>query len=98
MNALASDVIEYIYSTSDNLERQEMVQSFYGQYYLLARSIENQAESTDNKLSLKEFVALKPQVKDQILEKIEVIVQKLMEKGMSRHSIVQAITKDYVMC
>lgn len=35
---------------------------------------------------------------DAILEKIEAIVQKLIEKGMSRHSIVQAIIADYVIC
>lgn len=29
---------------------------------------------------------------------MEAIVQKLVEKGMSRHSIVQAIIRDYVVC
>jgi hypothetical protein len=93
----ASEVIEYIYSQTDQeKDRVQMVHSFYGQYYLLLKtsettSIENQAQS------LQQFIKLKPQLKEQILEKIENIVQKLVEKGMSRHSIVQAIIKDYVV-
>ena len=47
-------------------------------------------------LSLKDFIKQKPQLKEPIMEKIEGIVQKLVEKGMSRHSIVQAIIKDYI--
>lgn len=34
---------------------------------------------------------------ERVLTKIESIVQKLVEKGMARHSIVQAIIADYVM-
>jgi hypothetical protein len=48
-------------------------------------------------LSLKEFIVAKPQLKEQILNKVEGIVQKMFEKGMSRHSIVQAIAKDYIL-
>lgn len=40
----------------------------------------------------------KPLLKDKILEKIEGIIQKLVEKGMSRHSLVQAIIADYILC
>ena len=48
--------------------------------------------------SLKQFMEAKPQLAEQILDKIENIVQKLVEKGMSRHSIVQAIIHDYIIC
>ena len=37
-------------------------------------------------------------LKDKILDKIEGIIQKLVEKGMSRHSLVQAIIADYIFC
>lgn len=33
---------------------------------------------------------------EQILTKIENIVQKLLEKGMSRHTLTQAIVCDYI--
>ena len=32
------------------------------------------------------------------MDKLENIVQKLVEKGMSRHSVVQAIISDYILC
>lgn len=37
-------------------------------------------------------------LKEKILDKIEGIIQKLVEKGMSRHSLVQAIIADYIFC
>jgi len=80
-----------------------MVHSFYGQYYLLLKTMDKTVDGADGKVntqsvqSLTEFIKQKPQLKEQILEKIEGIVQKLVEKGMSRHSVVQAIIKDYVM-
>lgn len=64
-----------------------MVQSFYGQYYLLLKTVDSSVENTQS-LSLKDFIEQKPQLKEEILSKIETIVQKLLEKGMSRHSIV----------
>lgn len=77
-------------------QRQEMVFAFYGRFFILFK---DQLSQADNKnLSLKQFLEKKPQLRTQIMEKIEVIVQKLVEKGMSRHSIVQAIIYDYVMC
>jgi len=48
-------------------------------------------------MGLKQFLEEKPQLAEKVLEKIENIVQKLVEKGMSRHSIVQAIICDYVV-
>jgi hypothetical protein len=47
---------------------------------------------------LKQFLEQKPMLKDKILDKIEGIIQKLVEKGMSRHSLVQAIIADYIFC
>lgn len=46
--------------------------------------------------NLKDFVETKPQLAEQVLSKVEITVQKLIEKGMSRHSLVQAIVCDYV--
>jgi hypothetical protein len=41
MNVTGSDVIEYIYCQTDNdKDRHQMVQSFYGQYYLLLKSVD----------------------------------------------------------
>ena len=47
-------------------------------------------------MGLKEFLELKPTMAQQVLDKIEGIVQKLVEKGMSRHSLVQAIICEYI--
>lgn len=45
MNQTASDVIEYIYCQIDNeKDRQQMVQSFYGQYYLLLKTVDTSVE------------------------------------------------------
>jgi hypothetical protein len=63
-----------------------MVQAFYGAQYILLLNTLN--ESDEHKGTLKQFCEKKPQLADQILVKIENIVQKLVEKGMSRHSLV----------
>jgi DNA-binding protein H-NS len=75
-----------------------MVYSFYGQYFLLLKTIDASLEKENATSSLKQFMEAKPQLAEQILDKIENIVQKLVEKGMSRHSIVQAIIHDYIIC
>ena len=94
MHQHASDVIEYVYTiTTDNEKhRREMVQAFYGQYFILFKA----ADESSEKMGLKEFIALKPSMATQVLDKIEGIVQKLVEKGMSRHSLVQAIICEYI--
>jgi hypothetical protein len=74
-----------------------MVQSFYGQYFLLMKSLDDTVDSFGPS-SLKHFIEKKPNLAEPILEKIEAIIQKLVEKGMSRHSIVQAIIQDYIIC
>lgn len=63
-----------------------MVYSFYGQYFLLLKTLDTSL--TGKAQSLKDFVSAKPQLAEPILEKIEGIVQKLVEKGMSRHTVV----------
>ena len=67
-----------------------MLASFYGQFQLVIKSAG--MEMTN----LKEFVEKKPQLAEQALGKVETTVQKLIEKGMARHSLVQAIVCDYV--
>ncbi len=49
-------------------------------------------------VSLKKFVELKPQLASEILEKLWTIIQKLMEKGLARHSICQALIAEFVSC
>jgi len=75
-----------------------MVYAFYGQYFILLKQMDDDADKEKVGSSLAQFCEKKPQLADQILEKIEAIVQKLVEKGMSRHSIVQAIIADYLLC
>jgi mevalonate kinase len=75
-----------------------MVYAFYGQYFILLKQMDDDADKEKVASSLAQFCEKKPQLADQILEKIEGIVQKLVEKGMSRHSIVQAIIADYLLC
>lgn len=48
-------------------------------------------------MTLKQFLEEKPQLGERVLAKIEGIVQKLLDKGMARHSIVQAIVADYIV-
>ena len=85
-----SEVIEFVYSqTEKEKERRDMVLSFYDQYFLLL-------SQTSKNMTLAQFLKEKPQLKEQVLVKIESIVQKLVHKGMSRHSIVQQIMSDYV--
>lgn len=75
-----------------------MVYAFYGQYFILLKQMDDDVDKEKVASSLAQFCEKKPQLADQILEKIEGIVQKLVEKGMSRHSIVQAIIADYLLC
>jgi len=75
-----------------------MVYAFYGQYFILLKQMDEDVDKDKPASSLAQFCEKKPQLADQILEKIENIVQKLVEKGMSRHSIVQAIISDYLLC
>ena len=51
MHRYASDVIEYVYSTTTENEkyRKEMVQAFYGQYFILFK-----AQEAENAISGKD--------------------------------------------
>ena len=75
-----------------------MVYSFYGQYFLLIKEMDTAMQSTKSKthISLKDFIESKPQLAENLMEKLENIVQKLVEKGLSRHTLVQAIICDYI--
>ena len=74
-----------------------MVHAFYGQYFLLMKQVQADVKDKDvAPMSLRDFLTSKPQLQEQVLGKIEITVQKLIEKGQSRHSIVQAIVCDYV--
>ena len=48
--------------------------------------------------SLKEFIEAKPQLADNLMKRLEPMVSKLVEKGHSRHSIVQSAMLDYLEC
>lgn len=69
-----------------------MVFSFYGNYFLLLKEVESEASK---QISLKEFLEKKPNLADTILHKLEKQATKLVEKGLTRHTIVQAILFDF---
>lgn len=91
IHAYASEVIEYIYSLSTEQEKREMVFSFYGNYFLLLKEIDD----GNKQVSLKEFLEKKPQLSESILNKLEKVSTKVVEKGLTRHTIVQAILYDF---
>jgi len=103
MHQYAADVIEFVYSTEcdghNETQRREMVYAFYGQYFLLIKEMDNALQSKDKEgthISLKDFIGQKPQLAENLMEKLENIVQKLVEKGLARHTLVQAIMYDYI--
>lgn len=73
-----------------------MMLGLYGNYFLLLKEFIN--DSKQVKANLKTFLELKPNLAPGILEKLEPVVNKLVEKGLTRHSIVQAILNDYIEC
>ena len=84
---------------SSDVERREMVFSFYGNYFLLLKEVETNNSSVESKtsknISLKEVLEKKPNLRDQILHKLEKVANKLVEKGLTRHTVVQAILYDF---
>lgn len=57
-----------------------------------------EVESTSAKgqqISLREFLEKKPNLAETILHKLEKQATKLVEKGLTRHTIVQAILYDF---
>lgn len=76
-----------------------MVFGLYGNYFLLLKEfITSGADKLYKKNSLKEFIELKPQLGPGLLDKLEPMVLKCIHKGLTRHSIVQAIILDYIQC
>jgi hypothetical protein len=72
----------------------EMVIGLYGNYFLLLKDFIN--EQKGKKLQLKTFLEQKPNLTQGIMAKLENVCQRLVEKGLTKHSIVQAIMNDYV--
>ena len=72
-----------------------MVFSFYGNYFFLLKEVENDTKDVKQSVSLKDFLDKKPQLRDTIMHKLEKVTGKLVEKGLIRHTIVQAILYDY---
>ena len=70
-----------------------MVFAFYGNYFFLLKEVET--EKQNKHVTLKEFIEKKPQLADTILHKLEKVAAKLVEKGLTRHTIVQAILFDF---
>lgn len=85
IHSFSSEVIEYIYCQSDDKQRMEMVIGLYGNYFLLLKDYLNE---TKTQVTLKSFIAQKPNLEQGIMEKLESMVNKLVEKGLTRHSIV----------
>ena len=69
-------------------EKKQLVRAFYGKYFLILE--QNKGKSLRNILKEKESL------KDQILSQLEEITHKFIDKGLMRHTIVQAIIYDYV--
>jgi hypothetical protein len=69
-------------------EKRDIVLSLYGKYFVL---LKENADST-----LKDVLDSKPALKDGVITKLESMVTKLVEKGLTRHTIVQAVLYDYV--
>ena len=67
-----------------------MVYSLYANYYLLLKEFIAEEGSSDDKTKLKslaEFIKMKPNLAQTILDKMENLVMKLVHKGLTRHSI-----------
>lgn len=78
LHAYASEVCEYIYSTdTSESEKRRMVFSLYGNFTLMLDEI---LQKTKN-ASLKVFIEQKPQLGGKILDKLDPMLQKMIEKG-----------------
>ena len=88
MHSYASEVIEALYQNSKVSKKQQMLGAFYGEYFLIL------AEHKDK--TIKELIDEKPNIKEGIVSKLESLTHKLIDKGMTRHTLVQAILYDYI--
>jgi len=93
-HAFAAEVVEYIYSQSSDQEKREMIFGVYGNFGLILKELQVKNKT----ISLKDFMEAKPQLVAGLLDKIEPVIVKLIEKGQTRHTIVQAILADYLEC
>ena len=71
-----------------------MVFSLYGNYNLLLKELES-SQASNERLNLKLFLEKKPQLTEQITQKVQRVCEKLVDKGLIRHTIVQAVLCDY---
>ncbi len=84
----ASEVVEQMYSLSTPTNKKRLLHAFYGNLFLILQE--------NKKMTIKALVKEKPIVKDEILNKLENLSHKLIDKGLTRHTIVQAIIYDFV--
>lgn len=64
-----------------------MVFAFYGNYFLLLKEVEDDGKNS-KQISLKEFLDKKPLLQEQIMSKLDKVSTKVVEKGLTRHTIV----------
>lgn len=88
MHTFAAEVIEVLYSSFKQEQKKEMLSAFYGEFFLILQ--ENKGTS------IQDLVEQKPIIKEGLVGKLESITHKLIDKGMTRHTIVQAILYDYL--
>ena len=88
MHMYASEVVEHMYNLGTMREKKKLIHAFYGNFFLILQ--ENQAKS------IRSLVKEKPMLKESILSKLESLSHKLIDKGLVRHTIVQAILYDYL--
>jgi len=67
-----------------------MVFAFYGNYFLLLKQNDEKRV-----ISLKEFIVEKPNLTEVISIKLEKVATKLIEKGLTRHTISHSILLDF---
>lgn len=72
-----------------------MVFAFYGNYFFLLKEVESEYKGHNKQISLKEFIEKKPNLAETILHKVTRVATKVVEKGLTRHTIVQAILYDF---
>ena len=87
LHQFAAEVIEQIYLTSPSQDKRDIVISFYGSHFLLLKQ--------NIQVSLKDLIVEKAKALEGIQGKIEGIATKLIDKGLIRHTIVQAILWDF---
>lgn len=87
MHMLASEIIDGLYQQASPEEKSEMVHAFYGKFFIVMQQ--------GGYKSLKEMVENKPNLKTEILVHLESLIHKLIDKGLIRHQIVQAIIWDF---